>query len=210
VHRSSFGNADSEDTPVQTITGDAGVTAARWMLDVEVAPFYRPMVRFQGRCDRLQHYEVRFPSHAIIKAVFTPAGSGGGGKPISPDAMLMDSYNFMTPVDEDHTRYFWFQACSGAQLDQNQSELMEQSVTAAFHEDRVILEAVHRGLKHQVSPHINLTIDRASVMFRQRLRQLIAGEQPTPAQGRGSATGRVSQTEVDRDARPGDDCTTIL
>lgn len=181
VHRGSFGNADAEDTPVQTITADDGVTAARWMLDVEVAPFYSPMVRFQGRCDRLQHYEVRFPSHAIIKAIFTPAGSGGSGKPISRDAMVMDSYNFMTPVDEDHTRYFWFQACSGAQLDQRQSELIDQSVTAAFHEDRVILEAVHRGFKHEVSPHINLAIDRASVMFRQRLRQLIAGEQPAPA-----------------------------
>jgi hypothetical protein len=36
VHRSSFGNADSEDTPLQTRTADDGVSAARWMLDVEV------------------------------------------------------------------------------------------------------------------------------------------------------------------------------
>jgi phenylpropionate dioxygenase-like ring-hydroxylating dioxygenase large terminal subunit len=118
VHRSSFGNADSEDTPVQTTIAEDRVVAARWMLDEEIAPFYSPMVRFKGRCDRLQHYEVRFPSHAIIKAVFAPAGSGGIGKPISSAAMVMDSYNFMTPVDQDHTRYFWFQICSGAQLDQ--------------------------------------------------------------------------------------------
>ena len=181
VHRSSFGNTDSEESPIQTITADDGVTAARWMLDVEVAPFYRPMVRFQGRCDRLQHYEVRYPSHAIIKAIFTPAGSGGAGTPVAADAMVMDSYNFMTPIDEDRTRYFWFQSCSGAQLDQRQSVLMEDCVAAAFHEDRVILEAVHRGLKNQVTPHINLAIDRASVLFRQRLRQLITGEQPAGA-----------------------------
>jgi hypothetical protein len=55
---------------------------------------------------------------------------------------------------------------------------MEEGVAAAFQEDRVILEAVHRGLKNEVTPHINLGIDRASVMFRQRLQQMINAEQP--------------------------------
>jgi len=25
---------------------------------------------FEGNCDRLQHYEVRYPGHALIRAVF--------------------------------------------------------------------------------------------------------------------------------------------
>jgi len=47
------------------------------MREVDVAPIYVPFVRFSGVCDRLQHYEVRYPSHALIKAVFVPSGAGG-------------------------------------------------------------------------------------------------------------------------------------
>ena len=180
VHRGSFGSSDCEEAPVQTSTAQGGVTAARWMLDVEVAPFYASMVRFQGRCDRLQHYEVRFPSHALIKAVFAPAGSGGNGKPVPAQAMVMDSYNFMTPVDAEHTRYFWFQICCGANLNERQARLMDESVAAVFAEDKVILEAVQQGFKRQSSPHIDLAIDRAPLMFRQGLKKLIDVEAPAP------------------------------
>ena len=52
---------------------------------------------------------MRYPSNAIIKAIFVPANTGGEGKPWHEDVFLMDSYNFMTPVDENQTRYYWFQ-----------------------------------------------------------------------------------------------------
>ena len=35
--------------------------------------------------------------------------TGGEGRPMHPDTFLMDSYNFLTPVDESTTHYFWFQ-----------------------------------------------------------------------------------------------------
>ncbi len=56
---------------------DDGIIVHRWMMDVEPAPFYKKIIEFEGKCDRLQHYEVRYPSHALIRAVFTPAGTGG-------------------------------------------------------------------------------------------------------------------------------------
>jgi phenylpropionate dioxygenase-like ring-hydroxylating dioxygenase large terminal subunit len=178
VHRTSFGNGACEEEPVQTTVSANGVIAARWLRDVEVAPFYAPLVPFEGRCDRLQHYEVRFPSHAIIKAVFVPAGTGGEGQPLPDRALVMDSYNFMTPIDAAATRYFWFQLQNPSPANEHVSRKMGDAVRAAFLEDRAILQAVHRGLSNKVTPNIDLAIDRAPLQFRRRLRELIAAETP--------------------------------
>ncbi|TYK98306.1 aromatic ring-hydroxylating dioxygenase subunit alpha, partial [Streptococcus dysgalactiae] len=110
VHQTSFGGVQAmEDVPLQTTIGEDGVTVWRWMIDQAPSPFYAPFLKFKGNCDRKQHYEVRYPSNAIIKAIFVPAGTGGEGKPYHEDVFLMDSYNFMTPVDAEHTKYYWFQ-----------------------------------------------------------------------------------------------------
>jgi len=176
VHRSSFGIDECEEEPVQTTVAADGVTASRWLRDVEVAPFYLPLVQFKGRCDRLQHYEVRFPSHAIIRAVFVPAGSGGLGRPIHPQATLMDSYNFMSPIDAHRTRYFWFQLRNFAPSDVAISKMMDDGVREAFGEDLVILNAVERGLARQTTAPIDLALDRAGLQFRRALSRLIAAE----------------------------------
>ncbi len=75
VHPTSFGDAACEATPVAVAATADGVTASRWMYSTQVAPLYQRFVPFSGRCDRLQHYEVRFPSHALVKAVFVPEGT---------------------------------------------------------------------------------------------------------------------------------------
>jgi vanillate O-demethylase monooxygenase subunit len=184
VHRTSFRNSECEGVPVQTTATERGIIASRWMQDVEVAPFYAPLVRFAGRCDRLQHYEVRYPSHALIRSVFVPAGSGGAGKPLHPMAMRMDSYNFLTPVDADHTRYFWFQTRNFSPDDGNLTRTMDEGVQAVFAEDQGILAAVHEGFKNRVTPNIDLAIDRAPLMFRQRLARMIEAEKsPLAAAG---------------------------
>src|SRR3546814_4302819 len=69
VHQGSFGNAAMIGEPLKTQVNDDGVVVSRWMRNVEVAPFYAKFVKFAGHCDRKQHYEVRVPSHALIKAV---------------------------------------------------------------------------------------------------------------------------------------------
>lgn len=177
VHRTSFGNSECEDVAVQVTTIPEGLVAWRWMHDVEVAPFYAQFVRFKGRADRLQHYEVRYPSHAIIRSVFAPAGTGGEDKPLHPDAMIMDSYNFLTPIDEEHTRYFWFQARNFSPHDEGVTKMMDDGVKAVFEEDRLILAAVHQGIKNRVTPNIDLAIDRAPNLFRLRINKKIAAEQ---------------------------------
>jgi phenylpropionate dioxygenase-like ring-hydroxylating dioxygenase large terminal subunit len=177
VHRSSFGNEACADEPAETTVTSEGVIASRWLENVEVSPFYAPLVPFQGRCDRLQHYEVRFPSHAIIRASLVPAGTGGYGRPTHEKALLMDSYNFMTPLDADHTRYFWFQMRNCSPKDERVSRYMDDAFRQAFAEDRIILNAVHQGFANQKTPNIDLAIDRAPLQFRRGLSQLIAEEQ---------------------------------
>ncbi|MGV7242786.1 aromatic ring-hydroxylating dioxygenase subunit alpha [Caballeronia sp. M23-90] len=177
VHPSSFGNAACEGEPLSTLENGKGVTVSRWMRNAEVAPFYARYVKFSGRCDRKQQYEVRFPSHAVIKAVFTPAGTGSESGPMHPDVFLMNSYNFLTPVDESTTRYYWFQARNFDQSDALVSEQFNEDVRHAFDEDRVILAAVHAGMANRRTPNINLALDAGPTRFRRGVQRLIDAEQ---------------------------------
>ncbi len=185
VHRSSFGNAACESTPVQVAASESGVIASRWMNAVEVAPIYVPFMPFQGLCDRLQHYEVRYPSHALIKAVFVPAGEGGVDAERRAAAFIMDSYNFLTPVDAGHTRYFWFQMRNVFPNDEQLSSLLGEGVKSAFEEDRAILNAVQQSFADTRTPNIDIAIDAAPLRFRRRIAQLIQQQQPqgVPASG---------------------------
>jgi phenylpropionate dioxygenase-like ring-hydroxylating dioxygenase large terminal subunit len=179
VHPGSFAGDGSDDTPLQVTIADNGVTVWRWMLDTSPAPFYAPYLRFDGNCDRKQQYEMRYPSNALIKAYVSPAGTGGEGRPVHPDAFLMDSFNFLTPVDETTTRYFWFQMRNVAADDADVSRRFAESVRAAFEEDRTILQASQRGMAGSTSANVNLRTDSGGIRFRHRLAQMIEAE-PAP------------------------------
>ncbi|MEM6372834.1 MAG: aromatic ring-hydroxylating dioxygenase subunit alpha [Pseudomonadota bacterium] len=176
VHQSSFGQAATEDTPLRITRKDDGVTVWRWMMDVEPAPFYKKVVEFAGNCDRLQHYEVRYPCHAIIRAVFTPAGTGGEDGPLHEQTFVMNSYNFMTPETADRTRYYWFQTRNIRPDDQALSEMMSADVKHAFEEDREVLNEVQKGMAHKTTPHIDLAIDGGQLRFRRQLEVMIEQE----------------------------------
>ncbi|MBC7608662.1 MAG: aromatic ring-hydroxylating dioxygenase subunit alpha [Polaromonas sp.] len=178
VHRTSFAGGGTDNTPLQlTVTADA-VVSSRWLLDQPPPPFYAPLVQFSGNADRLQHYEVRFPSMAINRSVYTPAGKGGAGMVPDDDTYVMVSYNLLTPIDEDHTLYFWLQHCNtDAQDDGATTRAAAAAARAAFEEDRMILEAVHVGMKNKTTPTSGLLLDIAANRFRKDLAALIALEQ---------------------------------
>ena len=178
VHQSSFGNAACAEEPLQTTVTEQGVIVSRWMRDVEVAPFYAKFVQFSGHCDRKQHYEVHYPSQAIIKALFTPAGTGRDDGELHEQVFLMNSYNFMTPVDENNTRYYWFQVRNFDTENEDVSRQFDEDVRHAFAEDRVVLTAVHQGMANKRTPNIDLASDSGPLRFRRNLDKLIALEQP--------------------------------
>jgi vanillate O-demethylase monooxygenase subunit len=136
------------------------------------------LVKFQGNCDRLQHYEVRLPSTCINRSIFTPAGYGGEeGSEQVDQAYVMISYNFMTPVDEDNSAYYWFQHYNTDPDNEAVAKQLNQGAIAAFNEDREILEAVHVGMRDQLTPNINLGLDAGAVRFRELMKRSIAAEQ---------------------------------
>jgi phenylpropionate dioxygenase-like ring-hydroxylating dioxygenase large terminal subunit len=178
VHVTSFAAPGTEDTVLQVNAADNGVVVSRWMLDRPVPPYYAPLVKFKGNCDRLQHYEVRYPSLGINKSIFTPTGTGGAGKPLHEKAYVMMSYHFLTPIDATTTRYFWLQ---NRNTDAGNAEISAQVAAGArraFEEDRLILEAVDKGMSGKTSPNLDLALDVGALRFRRGLQSLIDKEQP--------------------------------
>ncbi len=178
VHKTSFAAPGAHDTELELEGLDDGMIVSRWILNQAVPPYYASLVKFEGKCDRLQHYEVRLPSYCMNRSVFAPAGTGGHKNSEDVDnAYVMISYHFMTPVDEDNTMYYWFQHYNTDPGNQNVAEKLNQGAIAAFNEDREILEAVHIGMKEQTTRNINLKLDTGAVRFRQLLKRSISLEQ---------------------------------
>lgn len=177
VHESSFGGSDLVGVPLNITEADNGVTAWRWLHDIEVSPFYKKFVAFEGNCDRKQQYEMRYPAHAVIRAIFTPAGTGSDTN-LPENVFLMDSYNFLTPIDEKNTRYFWFQLRNFSPTDETVSEVFNEDVRAAFHEDKCVLEAVQKGMDAK-GARLSLPSDKGALLFRRRMSEKIRAEQAT-------------------------------
>lgn len=176
VHVTSFAGGGTEDTPLEIKAKDDGVVVSRWMRGRDVPPYYAPLVKFQGPCDRLQHYEVRYPSIAINKSIFTPAGTGGDENNLPDNAYVMVSYHFLTPVDENRTVYNWLQNRNTDPDNPEITRRVAEGARNAFEEDRLVLEAVHAGMANRTTPYLDLALDAGSLRFRKGLQALIDKE----------------------------------
>ncbi len=176
VHRSSFAAPGTRNTPVEITETDNGLIVHRWIYDQEPPSFYAPLVRFEGNCDRLQHYEARYPSTAINKSIFAPAGNGGPGLQADEWTYVMVSYHFITPIDADNTRYHWLQHRNTDPDNEEVTTAIAAFIRSAFLEDRDVLEAVHTGMANATTRHINLGLDAAALRFRRNLERMIARE----------------------------------
>jgi vanillate O-demethylase monooxygenase subunit len=176
VHVTSFAGAGTDDEPLNLDRHDRGVVVSRWIGGKPPSPYYAKLVRFDGPCDRLQHYEMCLPAIGVNKSIYTPAGTGGYAAAPVPETFINISYNFMTPIDADRTRYFWFQHRNDHADDVAISTYMNDGARMAFTEDREVLEKVHEGMKHATTPHIDLGLDAGAKSFRQMLDRAIAAE----------------------------------
>ena len=134
------------------------------------------MLPFGETCDRKQHYECRAPSTAINMSVYAPPGAGGPDKPLSNQAFLNISYNFITPVDAENSMYYWFQHRNMHADDAELSRYMFEGATMAFNEDKAVLEAVHKGMRERRTPYLNLGLDAGALRFRRKVARMIAAE----------------------------------
>ena len=176
VHVSSFAGAGTEDQPLNIDVQENSVLVSRWVNDRPPPPYYAELLAFEGNCDRKQHYECRLPAIAINKSIFTPVGSGGDDQPLHEKAFVNISYNFMTPVDETHSRYFWFQHRNTAPENEEISEKMFAGATMAFKEDRDVLVEVQKGMDNMKTPNLNLKLDLGAARFRNMVDKRIASE----------------------------------
>ncbi len=175
VHVTSFAGAGTDDEPLNVDKTDRGVIVSRWIADKPPSPYYAKLVAFEGDCDRLQHYEMCLPGIGLNKSVYTPTGTGGHGAPAVAETFVNISYNFMTPLDADRTRYVWFQHRNGAP-GAEVSEYMNAGARMAFEEDKAVLEKVHIGMKDPATPFIDLGLDAGAKQFRLMLDRAIAAE----------------------------------
>ena len=104
------------------------------------------------------------------------AGTGGDDANLPDDSFINISYNFMTPVDADNTRYFWFQHRNSQPDNEEISRQMFEGAKTAFIEDREVLTEVHRGMKESRTRHINLGIDAGAMRFRKMVERRIAAK----------------------------------
>ena len=113
---------------------------------------------------------------AVIKDVIAPAGSGAPEGRFHKDVFLLDSYNFITPVDEDNCRYYWFQVRNFNPNDKAEEEALTKDFIDAFSEDVVVMEAIHNGMKNKITPNVDLSIDSGSLRGRRILEKMISAE----------------------------------
>jgi len=176
VHVTSFAGAGTDNAPLEITEDGDRLVVWRWIHDRPAPPYYAPHLGWQGNCDRKQHYECRLPGIAINMSVYAPAGSGGQGHGLPPGAFINISYNFLTPVDQDRSLYFWFQHRNSRPEDAGMSERMFAGATMAFNEDKAVLEAVHRGMKAPRSAPLNLGLDAGALRFRRMVERRVAAE----------------------------------
>ena len=178
VHVTSFAGGGTDDQPLDVKKVDRGVVVSRWIYGQPPSPYYAEIVKFDGDCDRLQHYEMCLPGIGLNKSIYTPVGTGGLEMESTNETLINISYNFMTPIDEDRTRYFWFQHRNTDPHDKAISEKMNAGARMAFEEDRAVLELVHSGMKNPSTAYIDLGLDAGAKLFRQMLNRKIKAEAP--------------------------------
>lgn len=174
VHQSSFAGAGTDTGAPETEVLPNGVLVSKWVLDQPPPPYYQSLLPFSGHCDRLQHYECVLPSTAINKSVYTPAGEGGPDYAVGEMTYINISYNFMTPVDENQTRYFWFQHRNTDPNNREVSQQMFDGAKMAFNEDKEVLVAVHRGIAENpdtIALHLDGGANRFRLLVEQQIRQ---------------------------------------
>lgn len=176
VHLTSFAGAGTDDRPLVVEDIPDGVIVSRWIMNEPPPPYYAAMLPFGPTCDRKQHYEMRLPAIALNMSVYTPAGEGGADKALSENAFINVSYNFITPVDGTHSRYFWFQHRNMHASDTALSQKMFEGAVMAFNEDKEVLERVQTGMSARKTPYLNLGLDAGAMRFRSKIAKRIEAE----------------------------------
>ncbi|MFD1342559.1 aromatic ring-hydroxylating dioxygenase subunit alpha [Litorisediminicola beolgyonensis] len=177
VHPTTLGNAASENVPVHVSTTGEVIRAWRWIRDAEPIGFFKAFGGFTGNVDRWHYYDLHLPSTAVIDF-----GSIATEKNCAEEdrgaGVRIFAIHFVTPVNEHLTVDHWMHLRNTAVGDEAASEKMDAMFRVAFDEDKAILEAIHEAEQRpQSRKPVKIAIDKGPLVYRKRIRDLIAAEQ---------------------------------
>ncbi len=188
VHTSTIGNAAFGGQAKLTVRRtENGVQATRLVADVPQPPLYQKtgVLPKGSSIDRWSSMTFIAPSFIIIHTGGAEAGTGVlEGR--YEHGLNLWVINAMTPATAASTHYFWASVRAFAVGDAQADSLLLAGVSAAFEEDRVMLETQQRAIDRRGGDDwsIALKADAASIESRRVLEGLIRDEEAMGADAR--------------------------
>ncbi|MCP5179171.1 MAG: aromatic ring-hydroxylating dioxygenase subunit alpha [Pseudomonadales bacterium] len=157
-----------------------GLRITRWFEDARMAPGHPLPV------DTLSSYRYLLPGLFLMSMAWYPAGTAarcGYAEPVEPPLSSRADQQAVTPVTSRRSRYFFATGVARPQANQRLLDGIVAVVTAAFAEDKAILEAQQKIVditpperQRFATPH-----DAALLAFRRLVRARLAAEAETDA-----------------------------
>lgn len=207
LHAKTIGNEHVANTPLAKVTrggaeefehsalrgvagGGNGVTAARWMMNIDPPPLYAKASGFDKPDDRVDRWQlIRFepPSHVWLDVGVAKAGTGApeGDRSQGATHVVVDS---ITPETETSTHYFWTFPRNYRLDDEELASFMKVGVDNTFLEDKEMLEGQQRIIDADpAAAYIDINADAASVQARGIVERLLEEEAAGAQKVRASA-----------------------
>ena len=179
LHAKTIGNEHVANTPLAKVNrDDKGVTALRWMINIEPPPFFVRYGNYKPgtKVDRWQNIRFEPPSHVTLDVGVALAGTGApeGDRSQGISHWVMDA---ITPETERSTHYFWAFTRSHRLDDKSLSDYFEPAVYNTFYEDQGMLEGQQRIIDAAPkAPEIDINADSAQMQFRRMTARLLEEE----------------------------------
>ena len=158
-----------------------GIRVSRHIANVPAPPYYRRFRRFDGPIDRWFVYDFLLPGTLLMHS---------GGRPVGDAtddmrrAVELHSCQTLTPETESSTHYFFQQSHRAGQGDATLTDIIYDSLVAAFDEDRAMITAQVKNLALAPErPLVPLAMDAALVRFRRLVDAALRAERPAEHEG---------------------------
>lgn len=191
LHEQTFGGtaAYSTSRAEHTVT-PRGMDTVIWLRKVPAPAFARHLLPPEARFDLRLHFRMTVPCNFILHfQVFAPPGeaaeSASGGQLVLETC----SCQAVTPRDADAVDYYYSIGPSRTTDSPGLSELLRETVDAAFREDKAMLEAQYQRLKEKPDrPVLGIVHDEGPAKMLRVLDGLLREEaQQQPAAVSGSS-----------------------
>ena len=177
VHEQTIGIPSIARSRAQVEKIEGGLQITRWFLDGELPLNQKRVAAFTGLADRWQIYQWLAPAMMLMHAGASPAGTGAQEGRYAPETIQFRHTSVVTPESEGSAHYFYCQARNFKLDEEGLSDAVLVDVTAAFLEDKAMIEAQQRvlNLSRRFVP-VATAHDAALVQARRLIQERIDAE----------------------------------